>query len=360
MPTIRAVATSGSTIQSPHTTMAAKKRKNLTRRNQTLASSSEAANDSNGKKATNQEHPPSSKRPQLPMVVSFLVVVAAIFFGRHYLKNPSDVAEEQRITAESATNRNKWNDFGGIATITKGYKVLKVRDHDPSAFTQGLQVHNDQLVESIGNYGESLIRIWDPETGKVFKETPILDKQYFGEGLTYYQDEASNDRYVLLTWKEKTAFIYDTDLNLLESFQYETETNEGWGITFDPTDKLFYVSDGSAYIHVWNLQFQEIRKFVVTFQLPRASSISKNLNGLNELEWNQADGTILANVWYQNIVVRIWPATGQVVQIYNLSDLYTDRSPLADCLNGIAHQGANRWWLTGKLWPHLYLVEFLE
>jgi glutamine cyclotransferase len=323
--------------------MAAKKQKKTIRRNQTSASSSEAANDSNSKKATNQEHPASSQRPQLRMVVSFLVVVAAIFFGRHYLKNPSDVADEQRITAESATNRNKWNDFGGIANITKGYEVLKVRDHDPSAFTQGLQVHNSQLVESIGNYGESLIRIWDPETGKVFKETPFLDKQYFAEGLTYYQDEASNDRYVLLTWKEKTAFIYDTDLNLLESFQYETETNEGWGITFDPTDKLFYVSDGSAYIHV-----------------PQGSSISQHLNRLNELEWDQADGTILANVWYQNIVVRIWPATGQVVQIYDLSDLYTDRSPNADCLNGIAHQGANRWWLTGKLWPHLYLVAFLE
>lgn len=295
------------------------------------------------------------------MVATFLVLVAAVFFGMRLVANPSDVLAEVRIKSESSANTklSEWNTFDGIATVTKSYKVLKVTDHDPSAFTQGLQVYNNQIVESTGLYGESLIRIWDPDAGTVIKET-LLEKQYFGEGLTYYQDEGGIGRYILLTWKEKTAFIYDIDLNLLDSFQYQTETDEGWGITFDPLEQLFYVSDGSAYIHVWNLKFQEIRKFVVSYELPQVSGTGKDLKHLNELEWDPSDGTVLANVWYQNILVRIWPKTGQVVQIYDLSDLYTNRSPKADCLNGIAHQGGNRWWITGKLWPHLYLIELLD
>eukprot|EP00980_Cylindrotheca_fusiformis_P017337 scaffold5380_cov131-Cylindrotheca_fusiformis.AAC.14 len=332
--------------------MAAKRRKNLTTRKRTSETAS-STSDSDGK-TTSDEEP--SKQSPVTMTVIILAVISAIYFGRRFVF--SNATEEQRI--KSASNSNKWSDFVGFATITKAYKVLKTLDHDPSAFTQGLQVHNNRLVESTGMYGESLIRIWDPDTGQVFQETPFLDKQYFGEGLSHYQDEAGNDRYVLLTWREKTGFVYDTDLNLLDSFQYETETDEGWGITFDPTKKVFYVSDGSAYIHVWDLNFQEITRFIVTYQLPRAPGKIQNLNHLNELEWDPADGTILANVWYQNILVRILPGTGQVVQIYDLADLYTDRSEKADCLNGIANQGGNRWWLTGKWWPHIYLVELLE
>lgn len=280
--------------------------------------------------------------------LSMLMAVAAIFFS---------FASQEILSSHS-----KWDNFDGIAKISSEYKVLKVSGHDQTAFTQGLHFHNKMLVESTGLHGETLVRIWDPESGEVVRETPILDTKYFGEGLTFYQDENGNNRYIQLTWREQTAFVYNpTDLSLLSTFEYSTKTNEGWGITFDPNEKLFYVSDGSEYIHVWNLSFEEIHRFEVNFQVPTSEQGTREkLRHINELEWDPDDGTILANVWYQDIIVRVYPKTGQVVQVYDLSQLHTDRSPDEDCMNGIAYHSKNKFWITGKLWPKLYLIEVLE
>ena len=38
-------------------------------------------------------------------------------------------------------------------------KISKIIPHDPSAFTQGLVVHNDKIFESTGLYGESSLRV---------------------------------------------------------------------------------------------------------------------------------------------------------------------------------------------------------
>jgi glutamine cyclotransferase len=81
---------------------------------------------------------------------------------------------------------------------------------------------------------------------------------------------------------------------------------------------------------------------------------------LNELEWDPTDGTILANVWMQNVILRIVPTSGQVLRVYDMSQLYTNRIQKADVLNGIAFLKKNHFWITGKYWPNLYLVEFLE
>jgi glutamine cyclotransferase len=251
-----------------------------------------------------------------------------------------------------------YGDFDGVASVTSNYNILQVFDHDPTAFTQGLYYHNQLLVESTGNYGKSLVRIWDPETGQVIRQTPLLDSAYFGEGLAWYRDANGNERYIQLTWQEQTAFLYDTELSLLDSFKYQTTTTDGWGITFDPLEQVFYVSDGSAYIHVWNLEFQEIRRFRVTRQDSQdSSSGTREISDINELEWDPTDGTILANVWYKDFIVRIWPQTGQILQVYDLGAL---ESGGGNVLNGIAYHSNNTWWITGKLWSNLYLIEFFE
>jgi glutamine cyclotransferase len=242
--------------------------------------------------------------------------------------------------------------FDDIATLISTYNILKVFNHDRNAFTQGLYYHNGNLVESTGIYGESLVRVWDPETGVIIKET-TLNSKYFGEGLTWYRDEDGNDRYVQITWKEQTAFIYDTDLNLLDNFQYTTQRNEGWGIAFDPLQKIFYVSDGSAHLHVWNLQFEEIRKFLVTKQ-ENAEGQPKTLTLINELEWDPSNGTILANIWKEDYVVRILPQTGEVIEMYDFSRLDTGEG---DVLNGIAFHSESKFWITGKFWPKIFLIE---
>ena len=178
--------------------------------------------------------------------------------------------------------------------------------------------------------------------------------------MTYFQDADGNERLVWLTWRERTAFVYDTDLNYVNMFQFETHNDEGWGITFDPIEKVFYVTDGSEYLQVWDLNFKEIRRVKVSYQTDPQAPKRIEVPQINELEWDATDGTVLANVWYQNVILRIDPHNGQVLQIYDLTELYVNRHERADCMNGIAHQGGNRWWLTGKYWPYMYLVEFLE
>lgn len=275
-----------------------------------------------------------------------------------------DVTNQGPTGTNAPTATPTWNNntgdgfaaFDGVATVTSNYNILQVLDHDPTAFTQGLYYHNDLLVESTGLYGQSLVRIWDPQTGQVIRETPVLDDAYFGEGLTWYRDANGNELYIQLTWQEQTAFLYTTELTMIDSFKYQTTTMDGWGITFDPVEEVFYVSDGSAYIHVWNLNFQETDKFRVTRQ-NSVDGPAFDINDLNELEWDPTDGTILANVWRENIVVRILPETGQIVKVYDFGAL---ESGGGNVLNGIAFHSNNTWWITGKRWRNLYLIEFLD
>jgi glutamine cyclotransferase len=231
--------------------------------------------------------------------------------------------------------------------------------HDPTAFTQGLQWHNNRLVESTGMNGQSQVRIYDPRRGSTTDQAVDLDANYFGEGLCWFQNANGRDRYIQLTWMDRTAFVYDAEtLQVVRTFNYTTTTNEGWGITFDPKEQVFFVSDGSDTIQVWNLTFHEIRSFRVSILLYDQQLNKKPyLSLINELEWDPNDETILANVWFQNAIVRIHPQTGQVLEVFDLSYLYPDRTPEADVMNGIAHYQGNQFWVTGKYWPYLYLVE---
>ncbi|CAJ1941269.1 unnamed protein product [Cylindrotheca closterium] len=355
--------------------MAAKQRKTTSKtqkkQNKNSTRSEKSSKDDSVNDTTSASSSPSAQARFLsPIIamVSFVALAVAIYVANQQRSEapiyPTEHVNSPSRPWESSSaptlKTQKWAGFNGLASITKAYRVLKMVDHDPTAFTQGLQVHGNELVESAGNYGESLVRIWDPHTGIISKEAPV-DNQYFAEGLTHYQDEDGNDRYILLTWQEKTALIYDMDLNVINSFVYETKTKEGWGITFDPVQKIFFVSDGSALIYIWNLKFEEIHRFPISYKVDPATADRIEVPYINELEWDATFGTIMANVWYQNVILRIDPArNGQVLQIYDLTELYVDRAKTADCLNGIAHQGGNQWWLTGKWWPHLYLVEFLE
>jgi glutaminyl-peptide cyclotransferase len=180
-----------------------------------------------------------------------------------------------------------------IAMLSKDWQLLETRPHDPTAFTQGLEVHyhhinedNDDsdatttlLVESTGHYGyeggrgtfdeSSLVRIWDVHNGTVIQQVQ-LDEKLFGEGLTRItlttmkesDDDVINERnavqhhdyYLLLTWREQTALLLNTTTLQVEyTFTYETHSRQGWGVAYDPFKKQIYVSDGSHMIHVWEL-----------------------------------------------------------------------------------------------------------
>jgi glutamine cyclotransferase len=314
------------------------------------------------------------KKEWIAIMISMVCVIFAVVMARAVLTKDEASTSTTNTVPSSPTVEPRTLEPTPhmLAVVGRDYQVLKVIPHDEKAFTQGLFIHEGNFVEGTGNYGESVVRIYDIEDGTIRKEVS-MDNQYFGEGITSFttnvnQDDhgASTTRLVQLTYKKQTGFIYDIDtLEVVQEFRYTTNTTEGWGITFDAANHELLVSDGSEWIHVWDATtLQEKRRYAVTFQSElKPHQPPMAAKHLNELEFDAASGTLLANVWYQNVLLRIDPVTGQVLRVYDMAQLYPskDRSPKADCFNGIAivPETPNEVWVTGKWWPHMYLVKLL-
>lgn len=237
------------------------------------------------------------------------------------------------------------------APATLSYKVEKVYPHDPTSFTQGLQVYNGKLYEGTGDYNNSAVKIVNIETGvaeKVHKIGNTPTDSTFGEGITIL-----NDKLYQLTWKEKEVFVYDVkDISKpIKTFKW---ISEGWGITND--GKNLIISDGITS----NLYFVDPE----TFKVQRTQSIYSNAGPamkLNELEY--IDGFIYANIWETDDIVKIDPDSGHIVGILNLSGLLKQyaakeiEAKPADVLNGIAYDSTTKKvYITGKWWPKLFEI----
>jgi len=220
--------------------------------------------------------------------------------------------------------------------------VLEERDHDPKAFTQGLEFDDGRLYESRGRNGESGISEIDPRDGSVLRWTPLAD-EYFGEGVTVVGDSL-----IQLTWLAGKAFVYDIEsFEVTGSFDYE---GQGWGLCFDGVRLV--MSDGSSSLTMRDPEtFSAIDS--VTVRLDGSGVAS-----LNELEC--VGGKIYANIWRTDTIVEINPATGDVTAVIDASGLLDDADRAgADVLNGIAFDEASgAFLLTGKLWPSMFLVVF--
>lgn len=229
------------------------------------------------------------------------------------------------------------------------YKLINTYPHDKNAYTQGLEFYQGMLYESTGQYGLSSIRKTAFATGEVIQKLP-LDASYFGEGLTFINDEA-----VQLTWKENLGFIYDpNNFKLLRSFNYE-KSKEGWGLCND--GKVVYKTDGTEKL--WKLDpstFEEIDFVDIVTH-------NKLISKVNELEY--ANGLIYANTYQFNkeVVLIIKPATGQVVGVVDFSGLkeQVTQHPQLDVFNGIAfHPKRNSFFVTGKYWDKLFEVKIVK
>jgi len=212
--------------------------------------------------------------------------------------------------------------------------------HDPTAFTQGLVFHQGALYESTGRYGESTLRHVELETGRVLKKVDLED-QYFAEGLTLHDGKLFQ-----LTWREGVGFVYGLDMARQGTFPF---TGEGWGITSDGASLI--VSDGSNV-----LRFLD----PATYREQRTLSVQDGdeyVHQLNELEWVR--GEIWANVWHDNRIARIDPASGRVKAWVDLGQIIpTPRPSDGEAVpNGIAYDEATgRLFVTGKLWPQLFEI----
>jgi len=227
------------------------------------------------------------------------------------------------------------------------YEVLEELKHDPTSFTQGLSYSNGMLYESTGLYFRSKVRILDPFTGDVVKSVD-MDKQFFGEGMCYYGDNSL----IQITWRSKQGFVYDaTTLEQIQKFTYSTSNGEGWGITLNSDTNELVVSDGSNNLHFWDpTTLEEIRR-VPVFRQDGTTPVRR----LNELEY--INKRIYANIWQTNEIVAINPETALVTESYDFSDIYLDRAPTADVLNGISiSDKPGEVFITGKQWPKIYRV----
>lgn len=299
------------------------------------------------------------------------------------------------------------------------YEILERVPHDTNAFTQGLVMIADTtssmdedgaelsrkatqhyLYEGTGMYGSSQLRRLDIQTGNVLASHPLED-YYFGEGIAHYRDKNNRLHVIQLTWKKQRAFeyVFDTGANRdrsahsknhdqlladhITSWRYHTTTTEGWGITYNPTKHVLYVSDGSQYIHIWNAETKrEISKFSVKYKHHSSKKMDQTtkITMLNELEYDPVTNTILANVWRENIIIRIDPQTGFVTTMYDLNFLLPkrDRTWRTDVLNGIALtydltiplRGVDsdklsdtvpgEIWVTGKYWPYMFRIRLID
>ena len=229
------------------------------------------------------------------------------------------------------------------------YSILNTFPHDTASFTQGLLIYNNELYESTGDEGGNANKIMkvDMKTGKSLQSTSIERKKYFGEGITILRDTIYQ-----LTWQQKVVFVYTLkDLKKVKEFPINTE---GWGITTN--GKELIVSDGSANLYYYNPStFQLLRSQIVT----ESGSPSHNLN---ELEY--IDGFVYANQWQYPYILKIDPVTGKVVAKADLTEVRSRvlaKDPSADYLNGIAYDVATKKvYVTGKLWPDLYEIQFSQ
>lgn len=228
---------------------------------------------------------------------------------------------------------------------TYGYQVINTYPHDPDAFTQGLVYTDGLLYESTGiKRTPTSLRQVELATGEV-TQLLVVGSDVFGEGLVLWQD-----RLIQLTWQNRIAFVYDRDsFELLDTWEYDTE---GWGITHD--GRCLIMSDGTSTLYFRDPDtFAEVGRITVQDQ-------NGPIAWLNELEY--INGEVWANIWQTNRIVRIDPATGQVVGSIDLTGLLdpaTADQPV-DVLNGIAYDGTNgRLFVTGKLWPTLFEIELV-
>jgi glutaminyl-peptide cyclotransferase len=222
-------------------------------------------------------------------------------------------------------------------------EVVASYPHDRGAFTQGLHYENGVLYESTGLEGESTVRRVDVTTGRVLQSVPLAPR-FFGEGLA-----RTPQGLVQLTWQQDTGFVYDpATLALRRQFTY---TGDGWGLCYDGTSLV--MSDGSPV-----LMFRTPE----TFDVLRTVRVTLNdapLKWVNELEC--VNGSIYGNVWRRDIIVRINPATGVVLERIDARGLLTASEAWdVDFLNGIAYDPADGlFFITGKRWPKLFKVRFV-
>ena len=223
-------------------------------------------------------------------------------------------------------------------------RVIRRYPHQRDAYTQGLVWHDGELYESTGGVGHSSLRLVELETGDVLRRRDN-EPSLFAEGLAL-----AGDALYQITWQDGRALVFRrADFAPIREHPYE---GEGWGLCHDGASLV--MSDGSD-----KLVFRDPATFAAR-RAVRVTLAGNPLTRLNELEC--AEGAVWANVWHQEVLVRIDPRDGRVTAVVDASGLLAadERGEAEDVLNGIAWMPESGHFLvTGKRWPWLFEVELV-
>lgn len=246
----------------------------------------------------------------------------------------------------SSTNTDQSTTSSHSAPII-GYSIVKTHLHDPSFFTEGLEFHNGNLLESSGGDNEnspypSAMGILQLQKGKVDIKFELDKSKYFGEGITVF-----NNKLYMLTWKGGTGFVYDVN-NFKQLGTFRIPSPEGWGLTHDSASLI--MSDGSNSIYFINPE---------TYQVKYTISVNDNgepMGNINELEY--VNGVIYANRWQTPYILKIDARTGSVlgkIDLTNIDNEIASKGSDTHEMNGIAyHQQNGTLFITGKKWPTIF------
>jgi len=231
------------------------------------------------------------------------------------------------------------NVFAKAKTVALSHEVVNQYPHSADNFTEGFELHDNTVYESIGLKGKSKLMKYTLGTTKPIQEVAQKDT-IFSEGITLLANKIYQ-----LTYQSKVGFIYDSSMKLEDEFKYPNEIAEGWGMTND--GKNLIVSDGTKNIYFLNPENPS--------QILRTIAVASDTEGydkINELEYH--NGSIYANVWQKPIILKINPANGEVTGILDLTNIAKQNTAGDDdVLNGIAFKGENML-ITGKNWSRIY------
>jgi len=285
---------------------------------------------------------------QLPaLVVGTLLVAGACAADPNGNETASESTDSSLEAPPAEATGRVWptdpSDLDAADPPTWRVEVLDRYPHDPTAFTQGLElIDADTLLESTGLRGRSTIRLVRLADGSITTSVP-LETEHFGEGLTVV-----NDTVVQLTWQAEVAYRWQLPaLTPLDPFVYE---GEGWGLC--EAGERLAMSNGSAQL-TWRdpATFEAVESVTVLDQ-------GRPVVALNELEC--IDDLVIANVWLtdQLVVIR---ADGAVIARIDASALVAENAAADsdDVLNGVADLGDGTLLLGGKRWPTFFRVRLV-
>lgn len=255
-----------------------------------------------------------------------------------------------RIVAEkkdgnSNTRIQNFNVLSDVTPQKYSFEIVREHPHSTEHFTQGLEFNGGFLYEGTGELEKSGIYKINHTSGRILQSKKMAD-EYFGEGITIL-----NDKLYQLTYKSQIGFVYQlSDFAVIDSFRYSSK--EGWGLTND--GKSLIMSDGTSTLTWLDPDTYKPQKNI------QVADNQQSWQYINELEY--VDGSIWANVWTTNQIIRIDAETGKVLGFIDLegilSIMHQAQAERIDVLNGIAYNPQNKnFYVTGKLWPKMFEIK---